>query len=155
MRRRILAVLAAWIGAQIGAAYLFRRQRRRYAGQRKHFLVTQGGSQLRPTADEVSDGVVSVMMGGIILDLRETELTQRPARLDILSIMGGVELLVPEDWKVQIDVQPTMAGIQDRRKGTIPPERPVDLVLSCRLVMSGLDITSEMPGRRSRRSTSP
>lgn len=150
--RRLLTVVIVWTAAQAGAAYLFRRQRQQYAGDRRHILVIQGGSQLRPSGDEIGDAVVSVMMGGVVLDLRETQLTRRPARLDILSIMGGVQLVVPGDWKVRIDVEPTMAGIRDGRTGSIDPERPPDLLLSGRVVMSGLEISSEMPGEGNRRS---
>jgi hypothetical protein len=150
--RRLLTIVIACAAAQTGAAYLFRRQRKRYAGDRRHILVTQGGSQLRPSGDEIGDAVVSVMMGGVLLDLRESQLTDRPAHLDILSIMGGVQLVVPGDWKVRIAVESTMAGIHDGRTGTVDPERQPDIVLSGRVVMSGLDISSEMPGNRHRRS---
>jgi hypothetical protein len=148
--RRLLTIVIACAAAQTGAAYLFQRQRKRYAGGRRHILVTQGGSQLRPSGDEISDVVVSVMMGGVVLDLRDTELAQRPAHLDVLSIMGGVQLVVPRDWKVRIDVEPTMAGIHDGRTGRIDSERKPDLVVSGRLVMSGLEISSEIPGRWNR-----
>ena len=136
-----MAVLLA--GAQAGMAYVFRQQRREYAGDRRHFLVTLGGLNLRPTADEIADAVVSVMAGGLALDLRETQLTARPARLEILAVQGGVRFIVPEDWRVQVEVQPVMGGIQDRRTGAVDAERPVDMVLSGRLIMAGLDITSE------------
>lgn len=148
--RRLLTIVIACAAAQTGAAYLFRRQRKRYAGARRHILVTQGGSQLRLAGDEISDVVVSVMMGGVVLDLRDTELTQRPAHLDVLSIMGGVQLVVPRDWKVRIDVEPTMAGIHDGRTGRIDAEREPDLVVSGRLVMSGLDVSGEMAVGRNR-----
>jgi hypothetical protein len=150
--RRLLRLVMVCVAAQAGTAYLFRRQRRRYAGDRHHILVVQGGSQVRPSEDEISDAVVSVMMGGVVLDLRETQLTRRPAHVDILSIMGGVQLVVPGDWNVRIDVEPTMAGIRDGRTGSIDPARPRDLVLSGQIVMSGLDISSEMPGKRNRGS---
>jgi hypothetical protein len=148
---RLLKIAILGIAAHAGAAYLFRQQRTRYAGRRRHFVVVQGGAQLRPTGDEIQDAVVSVMMGGLVLDLRETELSRNPARLDILALMGGVELVIPESWKVSIDVHPTMGGIRDARAGRIDPERPVDLVLSGRVVMGGLDLSSTMPGDRDRR----
>jgi hypothetical protein len=150
--RRLLTIGIACAAAQTGAAYLFRRQRKRYAGDRRHILVIQGGSQLRPSGDEIGDAVVSVMMGGVRLDLRESQLTDRPAHLDILSMMGGVQLVVPGDWKVRIAVESTMAGIHDGRTGTVDPQRQPDIVLSGRAVMSGLDVSSEMPGNRHRRS---
>jgi hypothetical protein len=148
--RRLLTIVIACAAAQTGAAYLFRRQRKRYAGDRRHILVTQGGSQLRLAGDEISDLVVSVMMGGVVLDLRGSELAQRPAHLDVLSIMGGVQLLVPRDWKVRIDVEPTMAGIHDGRTGRVDSEREPDMVVSGQLLMSGLDVSSELPGSRNR-----
>jgi hypothetical protein len=153
--RRILTVVIAWAAAHTAAAYLFRQQRTRYAGGRKHLLVVQGGAELRPTGDEISDAVVSVLMGGLVLDLRQAQLTRRPARLDVLSIMGGVELVVPEDWVVRTDVETTMAGVRDRRAARMDPERPLDLIVSGRVVMSGLEIISEMPGRWPRRAAAP
>lgn len=146
---RSLTVLIALVAAQVAAMLLFRRQRGRHAGELTHFLVTQGGEQIRPTAKQVSDAVVSVMMGGLVLDLRETELTTRPARIDLLSIMGGVMVLVPEEWKVDVDVQPLMAGVRDERQGEIAADRPVDLVLTGRVIMSGLDVASHMPQEQS------
>jgi predicted membrane protein len=146
--RKLLKIAILCTAAHTIAGYLFRRQRRQFAGDRRHILVVQGGSQLRPSAEEISDAVVSVMMGGVVLDLRQTTLMRRPAHLDILCIMGGLELVVPEDWKVTIDVEPAMGGIRDARSGTVDPERPPDLVISGRVVMGGVDISSEMPGRR-------
>ncbi len=147
---RALTVLIGLVAAQVGAVLLFRRQRGRHAGLRTHFLVTQGGEQLRPTAEQVNDAVLSVMMGGLVLDLREVKLTARPARIELLSIMGGVMILVPEAWKVDIDVQPLMAGVRDERTGSIEREdRPTDLVLTGRVIMSGLDVASHMPQEQS------
>lgn len=142
---RALTVLIGLVAAQVGAVLLFRRQRGRHAGSRTHFLVTQGGEQLRPTAEQVNDAVLSVMMGGLVLDLREVKLTERPARIELLTIMGGVMILVPEDWKVDIDVQPLMAGVRDDRSGASELEdRPTDLVLTGRVIMGGFDVASNM-----------
>ena len=95
----------------------------------------------------------SVMMGGVVLDLRESGLPYRPARLDVLSIMGGVQLIVPANWKVQIDVAPTMGGVRDGRTGSIEPERPFDVAVSGRVVVGGLVFASELPGNHNRRLT--
>lgn len=152
--RRFLTVAIVCTTAQTAATYLFRRQRRRYAGDRRHILVTQGGSQLRPAGDEISEAVVSVMMGGVILDFRDSELSRRPAHLHVLSIMGGVQLIVPANWNVRIEVEPTMGGVRDRRSGSVDPERPPDIVVSGRVVMGGLEISSELPRTRDRRPAS-
>jgi hypothetical protein len=144
--KRILAIVLVYAALNVGAAILFRRARHSYAGPRRHFLVTQGGADLRPTAAEIRDGVISVLMGGVALDLREVELLERPARLDVLAVMGGVEILVPDEWNVQVEIETGMGGVQDRRR--VPESAgPVDLVLSGRLVMAGLDIGNEPVAR--------
>ncbi|HVL56755.1 MAG TPA: LiaF domain-containing protein [Burkholderiaceae bacterium] len=145
MIRRLFAIAVLGAAAKIAALSMFRQQRIRYAGQRRHFLVTQGGAQLRPAPDEIADAVVSVMMGGIVLDLRDTRLAQRPARLDVLCVMGGIELIVPADWKLRIDVEPLMGGVNDARSGSIDAERPVDLIVSGRVVMGGVETRDAWP----------
>jgi hypothetical protein len=143
--RRLLAIMVACGAAQAAASTLFSRQRRRYAGSRRHVLVSQGGARLRLAGDEIEDAVVSVMMGGVVLDLRQSRLPAPPARLDVLVVMGGLQLVVPAEWSVRIDVEQSMAGVDDSRTGGLDPDRPPDLVLSGRLVMGGISISSEMP----------
>jgi hypothetical protein len=149
---RLATIAVAAATAHMTAAYFFRQQRRRYAGNRRHILVVQGGTELRPTAEEIDDLVVSVMMGGVVLDLRHTTLTQRPAHVDLLAVMGGVVLVVPDDWTVRLEVEPTMGGMRDGRTGRDEGDRPVDLVVSGRVVMGGLDVASKVPGERWRRA---
>jgi hypothetical protein len=90
--------------------------------------------------------MVSVMMGSLILDLRETNLTEHPARIELRSIMSGVVILVPEAWKVDIDVRPLVARVWDERTRAIELEdRPTDLVLTGHVFMSRLDVATQMP----------
>jgi hypothetical protein len=144
--RRLIRMALLFAAAHAAAGYLFRNERRRYAGNRRHILVVQGGAQLRPAGDEISDAVVSVMMGGVTLDLRGSRVTRPPIHLDILCVMGGLELIVPEEWKVVVNVEPTMGGVRDARRGTVDSERAADLVLSGRVIMGGIDISSTLPG---------
>jgi hypothetical protein len=146
---RIFAVVAFWAGVNAFGAYAFRRSRRAAAGSRRHFLVTQGGLEIEAEGEEVQDAVVSVMMGGAVLDLREAVPPVPPVRLDVMVIMGGVQLIVPEEWKVQVDVKPMMGGVQDGRHGTRDRDRPVDLVLTGRVALGGLELVSR--GRRDRK----
>lgn len=148
--KRLLKALLVFTAAHAAAGLVFRKRRRLYAGERKHFLVTQGGAQVRPTPNELRDAVISVMMGGLRLDLREVKLDVRPAHLDVLAVMGGVELLVPEDWRVQSDVEAVMGGVEDAREGPADPDRPVDLSLRGRVIMGGLEITSPPPAKEGR-----
>jgi hypothetical protein len=142
--RRVVAVVALGTAAQMAAVAWFRRQRRRYAGERRHILVTQGGVWLRPTADEIHDTVVSVMMGGLTVDLRSAGARSGPIHLDAFVLMGGLEVIVPKDWHVRVEaVQVAMGGAIDERDGLGDAGRPADLVLTGRVVMGGLQVLDE------------
>ncbi len=65
-------------------------------------LVVQGGSRVRLEGDELDDTVVSVLMGGLDLEADGRMPTQPPARLEVLVIMGGVDLHVPAYWSVHV-----------------------------------------------------
>jgi hypothetical protein len=143
---RLLKLAIVSTIAQSVSVQLFRRQRTRHASDRRHFLVTRGGSLLRPSADEMVDAVASVLMGGLELDLRQAPIGSPPARLELLCVMGGVVLIVPEHWKVRVDVEAVMGGIRDRRTGAVAADRPTDLVVSGRVVMGGLEICSSSTG---------
>ncbi len=151
--KRILTFAVLSAAAHVGAGYLFRRRRRRHAGTRTHFLVTQGGVNVRPTGEEIADAVVSVLMDGAVLDLRDAELAERPARIDLLCVLGGVELVVPKEWRLRVDVEPVLGGVRDRRTREFDPERSVDLTISGRVLMGGLDISATPVRERSDSST--
>lgn len=142
--RQLLAVAIVGTAAHAAATSLFRRQRHRHARGRRHILVTQGGAQLALSADEIADAVVSVLMGGVVLDLRACAATGRPGHLDILAVMGGVRLVVPAGWNVVVQVDPTMGGIHDGRPAAAA-ERPPDLVVTGQVVMGGLEISTDLP----------
>jgi hypothetical protein len=146
MRLRHLVISTAAIGAAHAAAiYLFRSTRTRYAGSRRHVLVTQGGTQLRASHREMDDAVVSVLMGGALLDYRQADFDHRPERIDALVIMGGLQVVVPPGWNVRVEADVTMGGIRDMRPDPPDGGRPADLVITGQVVMGGLEIRGELP----------
>ena len=80
-------------------------------------------------------------MGGSQMDLTNANLNA-PALIDIFVLMGGVELRIPKEWNVQVDVLPIMGGVED--KITTYPDHVVNpaqrLVITGNIVMGGLEI---------------
>jgi hypothetical protein len=146
--RRLATIAIGIAAAQTAAAAVFRQRRRRYAGARRHLLVVQGGMELRLSADEIEDLVVSVMMGGMLLDLRAANLTRRPAHIDVTAVMGGVMLVVPDGWKVRLEGEALMGGVRYATKPSADVDQEPDLVVFARVVMGGLDVTDRMPGEK-------
>ena len=61
-------------------------------------------------------GNMTSVMGGSRLDLREAKMAPgEEATLDVFGVMGEVEILVPEDWVVDVRATPVMGGVKDSR----------------------------------------
>lgn len=86
------------------------------------------GHQTRLNTQQFSGGEVTVVMGGVELDLRQASI-EGQATLKVFVLMGGLVLKLPLDWSVTIQGSPLLAGIEDR---TVPP-----LMSSKRLVIQG------------------
>lgn len=54
--------------------------------------------------------------GGCIVDLRGAELTEPVLHISAVAIMGGVEIIVPDGVRVEVDGLPIMGGIERRIK---------------------------------------
>lgn len=88
------------------------------------------------------------VMGSTRLDLRKAGLTPgREAIVDIVGVMGGVEIRVPREWVVDVKAVAIMGGVNDQRpaRGPDAPPLPTDapkLVITGVVVMGGLVIKS-------------
>lgn len=84
-------------------------------------------------------GDATAIMGAVELDFRATRIDGEEAVLDLLVIMGGVDLYVPADWQVVHDVVPVMGAIEDTRKAPAAEARQ-RLRLRGFVMMAGVEI---------------
>ena len=73
------------------------------------------GSKRKFTDQEFKGGNINLVFGGIELDLTQTTLAVGKNELIIDCVFGGVNLLVPSDWTIHIDVHTVMGGFIDKR----------------------------------------
>ncbi len=62
-----------------------------------------GGKQFRSCAKHLRSGSIVVSMGGIDVDLRDATLDPAGANLDLNVTTGGVQVVVPETWAVDVE----------------------------------------------------
>ncbi|WP_439657842.1 LiaF transmembrane domain-containing protein [Lentzea sp. HUAS TT2] len=85
---------------------------RRHQGA--HVPVTVfGGTTTRERARHLEHADVSAIFGGATLDLRQAHVDTE-ASVDAFALFGGVEVLVPEGWRVSVGGLPFMGGIVDK-----------------------------------------
>lgn len=83
-------------------------------------------------------GDIMAFMGGAHLDLRMATIAPgEEAILDVTVIMGGVEIVVPNNWVVSTPVFPFMGAVEDKRLTPLPSEGKVPDGGSPRLVIRG------------------
>lgn len=60
-------------------------------------------------------GKSTTIFGGPEIDLRSSNLAEGEQVLDIVTIFGGTDILVPKDWRVTVKVISIFGGFEDKR----------------------------------------
>lgn len=115
------------------------------AGDDDDFVRTfalMGGVTRRNRSDAFRGGDLSAMMGGVELDLREAQLASDRVVVEVFAMWGGIEIIVPPDWRVEGEVTPIMAGYEDNTR--LDPGAPPAGVLVVRgfAVMGGIEVVN-------------
>ncbi|ELZ91750.1 transmembrane protein [Haloferax mucosum ATCC BAA-1512] len=109
-------------------------------GDRVDLMAVFGGRDARATTGRVTGGDVTVLFGGVELDLRDVVELDQPARINTTSIFGGVDITVPRDWNVQLDVLPVLGTAEDERPRREAEHVTVDLVVSGFCAFGGVTV---------------
>jgi predicted membrane protein len=119
MGRKILRALA-WIalfeiiGYVVGRIITKRLTKGDETSDEFQVAAVMGGKKFESHARDLKSGTVLASMGGIELDLRDATLDEDGATLDLRTTMGGVQVIVPKDWAVEVDKK-SVAGAFDVR----------------------------------------
>lgn len=70
------------------------------------------GRQFRSESDQLRSGKVLSAMGGVDLDLRGATLDAGGAHLDLTAAMGGIRVVVPGDWAVDVASETRAGGCE-------------------------------------------
>lgn len=100
--------------------------------------ATFSGIKQQNDSRSFKGGRIDATFGGVELDLRQAAMEAPEAVLDISARFSGVELRVPRNWLVVVNIVPTMGAVNDQ---TVPPMNPAHrLVLRGETVFGGLEI---------------
>ena len=102
------------------------------------------GQHLVSEAEPFYGGKVMTMFGGVLLDLRKVTPAPTGMYLDLAVVMGGVNLVVPEGWRVKFDGNSIMAGFSDVTKTGADDDVPT-VTLTGFIFMGGVQATTQVP----------
>ena len=74
-----------------------------------------GGGKKNINSQNFKGGKVTAILGGIDLDLHGSTLSDGNNILEVVAIFGGIDVVVPRDWKVILSVTSIFGGYNDKR----------------------------------------
>ena len=75
------------------------------------------GSKRKVTSQEFKGGRIINVFGGSELDLSQANLLEGEYILDVTCIFGGIKIILPSDWTVNLDIETSiMGGFADKRQ---------------------------------------
>jgi hypothetical protein len=127
----------------IGLVVLSGLWHRRQVEHHDNSLVMFGGTQIKDRSEHFTHTDVSAVFGGATLDLREAHVDAE-ASVDALALFGGVDVLVPTDWRVALDSTPILGGCEDKTQsdGELSAESPV-LKVHATAIFGGVDVKNK------------
>lgn len=117
-----LVVVVAGLGA-VGQALARRKTVGDETADEFELAAYVGGAQRTCRAASLRRGLVSVVCGGVDLDLREAVLDPAGATLELSATWGGVNVTVPDSWRVEVEQRSMLGGVDSR---VTPPEELPD-----------------------------
>lgn len=75
--------------------------------------IFSGGKQ--KITHEFKGGQINCIFGGSEIDLTQATLGEGINDLEVNTIFGGVTLIVPDDWKIQLKMTSILGGFSDKR----------------------------------------
>jgi hypothetical protein len=99
-----------------------------------------GGVRRNIVSPAFRRGNLTAIMGGVVLDMRQSQATGGETIVEVFAIWGGIEVKVPPDWQVVNEIAPIMGGVEDRSLHTQPIRHR--LVLKGVVIMAGVEVKS-------------
>jgi predicted membrane protein len=126
----------------IGLAIIFRSSRggRQAVGTDLINLnLIFGGGEFHYDSPNFRGGKVTAIMGGGVIDLRDARPEANDIVLDVMTIMGGIEVRVPPGWQVALEGTPILGGMENKT-ATRDRESGTSNLVGKRLIVRGMTI---------------
>lgn len=101
-------------------------------------LAILGGVQRGSNSRQFRGGELTAFMGGCEIDLRNAEI-HGEAVIDVFAMWGGIDIRVPENWRVVGRVTPVMGGFEDTTR-VAGDARVHTLVIRGMVLMGGVTL---------------
>jgi len=101
-----------------------------------------GGGEYHIASENFQGGRINAIFGGGKYDFRNAKLAPGVQYLDVSMIFGGLELIIPADWNVKVEVDSILGGFSNKSAGYTRPSESTSgqLVIKGSAIFGGGDI---------------
>jgi predicted membrane protein len=114
----------------------------RSSGPRIDASAILAGTQRKVVTDQFSTADVNAVIAAMTLDLRPAKLIDGRGEIDVYAMWGGIDLMVPKEWRVVSEVTPILGVFQDATQVPEDPNAPT-LVVRGSVVMGGIEVRND------------
>jgi hypothetical protein len=139
--RRSLLGFIIFVVAMAASAFIVRKRVPQFGESEDDafsLVTAMGGIAFESRAKALTEGALFVYMGGAELDLMDAELAT-DAHLSLKVFMGGVSVVVPPTWRVEVRQDVKMGEVANKTNPDDPEDGPL-LVIDVKVVMGGVEI---------------
>lgn len=126
----------------LGIVILFTRVKREKSFHTESDLdtfVLFSGAEINSQSQTFQGGSVTAIIGGAEIDLRDAVIMDG-ASLDLTTVLGGVEMKVPDNVQVEISGMPILGGWEDKTRVRREKEEVSVLKINCLAILGGVEI---------------
>lgn len=99
-----------------------------------------GGIEKAVISENFKGANIMSLFGGVELDLRKAKAIETGCTINVTTLFGGTEIMVPEDWNVIITGTPIFGGLEDKSKGG--EKSAVNVTVNSTVAFGALEIKS-------------
>jgi predicted membrane protein len=135
----LLIILGVWLLFGLTGA----RSPERSSGAKEDELdafVMFSGLKRRIESQNFRGGKATSVLGGIELDFTQARLAEGKASVELTAVLGGIEVRAPQTWRVEVEGQPLLGGIEDKHTFAPGTETAPTLHLKASAILGGIEI---------------
>lgn len=102
-------------------------------------FALMGGIGTNNRSQQFRGGTATAIMGGIEIDLKGAKLDNNGAVVEVITIMGGVEIHVPDNWRVEVTGTPIFGGWSNNTRHNTDLNSPL-LKIRCTSIFGGMEV---------------
>jgi hypothetical protein len=142
--KRILFGLALVSASGMAAAFVVRRRVPAFGDEDDaefSVVAAMDGAVFEARSPMLVEARATAFMGGVQINLVEAELSPG-AHLTLRAVMGGIDVVVPSHWRVEVMGRAVMGGIGNLTEPDADSRDAPVLLIDALAVMGGIEIHS-------------